>query len=91
MMKEMTIVKNLDLWVYELPYHTLTNGDILEAKKYNIITQYNLLDNCDYIIGTWDNLLKYTQQYMGYEMNADYLRPLIVKEVRKENESNINS
>lgn len=73
-------IRNLSLWMYELPYHTLTNRDIKKAKECNIITQYNVLDECDYVIGTWNNLIDYMSNYMGYEINADYLRPLMVKE-----------
>ena len=68
----------LDIWCYELPYQSLTEKDCKKANDNNISYQRNMLEECDYLIGTWHALNSFMLNYMGLEIVADYLRPAIV-------------
>lgn len=75
---EMTYERELDLWQYQMPYESMTKKDVREMERYNIMMVRSYLQDGDYIIGTWNNILDYMSRYLMYEMNEEYLNPLYV-------------
>lgn len=66
-----------DMWLYELPYNTLTESDCKHANKNNIVWQRNVIEDADYIMGTWHSIMSYLTNYVGVEMDANYMHPMI--------------
>ena len=75
---EMTYERELDLWQYQMPYESMTKKDVREMERYNIMMIRSYLQDGDYIIGTWNNILDYMSRYLMYEMNEEYMNPLYI-------------
>lgn len=69
----------IDMWCYELPLNALTEKDCMHANEdYNLTWQHNYLEDADYLIGTWNAITKFLNNYIGIELVVDYLRPVTV-------------
>lgn len=75
---EMAYERELDLWQYQMPYESMSKKDVREMERYNIMMIRSYLQDGDYIIGTWNNILDYMSRYLMYEMNKEYMNPLYV-------------
>lgn len=70
----------LDLWAYQMPCHSLTSSDMKEGVKYAVLVKRSIIDDCDYIIGSWNSVLNYMMNYLGLEIVNEYMIPFIEKE-----------
>ena len=64
-----------DFFVYDLSGNKITKQDIKAARDMNLITRGNRSDEF-YIIGSFNAILSYLNDYIGVEMMQDYLVPL---------------
>ena len=53
--------------------------DIRESKKFNVLIVRNYWGGSDYLIGTYNSLLSFMIDYLGYDMNNDYLKALYIE------------
>lgn len=75
---EMIYERELDLWIYEMPFKSMTDEDIKESRNYGVQIYRSVIHNCDYIVGTWHSLEYFMAGWLNYEMNAEYMNPLYV-------------
>ena len=64
-----------DLWVYDLSGNTPTAKDKKAAKEYNLLSRTFGADEW-VLIGSFNNILAYLNDYIGIEVVNDYLKPL---------------
>lgn len=77
--KKQKYERGLDLWIYQMPYESMTIEDVRAMEKYNIMMIRSFLENGDYLIGTWNSLINYMTNYLLYEMHPDYMKPMYVR------------
>lgn len=75
---EMIYERELDLWQYQMPYDSMTEKDVMRACEYGVLVHRNFLYDGDFLIGTWNNILNYMDEHLGYEMVGEYMKPLYV-------------
>lgn len=64
-----------DLWVYDLSGNTATAKDRKKAKEYNLLMRTFGTDEW-VLIGSWNNILAYVNDYIGVEIVNEYMKPL---------------
>lgn len=68
-------MNNYVIWVYQLGFKSLNDKDKKIASKYNVLIQDDFITDSTYIIGGWDSVLNYLNNYVGVEVVNDYLKP----------------
>ena len=64
-----------DFFVYDLSGNEITKKDIKAAHDMNLLTRGNRCDEF-FIVGSFNAILSYLNDYIGVEMVSDYLVPL---------------
>lgn len=80
MKKEIKVRRDLDLWQYQMPYQSMTMDDELKAYEYGVLIQRSGIYDGDFLIGTWNHILDYMIEYLGYEMINEYMKPLYIED-----------
>lgn len=65
-----------DLFVYDLSGNHITKTDIKKAHDMNLLTKGNPACGEFYIIGGFNSILSYLNDYIGVEIVDEYLQPL---------------
>ena len=64
-----------DFFVYDLSGNEMTKKDVKAAHDMNLMIRGNRLD-AFYIIGSFNAILSYVNDYIGVELVQEYLAPL---------------
>ena len=70
-----------DMWVYDLSGNDISEDDKKALAKANLMYK-NYLDKEFYVIGSFEKIICFMQNYFGVEVNNEYLAPL--KKIYKE-------
>ena len=70
-----------NMWIYDLSGNDISDDDKEALARYNLMYK-SFLGEEFYIIGSFDNIISYIQEYFGVEVDNKYLTPL--KKIYKE-------
>ena len=70
-----------NMWVYDLSGNDISEDDKKALAKANLMYK-NYFDEEFYIIGSFDSIIYFVQDYFGVNVNNEYLVPL--KKIYKE-------
>jgi len=65
-----------DLFIYDLSGNHITRTDIKKAHEMNLLTKGNLAAGEFYLIGGFNSILDYLNNYIGVEIIDEYLMHL---------------
>lgn len=67
-----------NLWCYELPSDSITERDIEELSRYNLLYKNYYVEDISefYIVGSYGDIVDYLRDYIGVDVNTDYLIPI---------------